>query len=255
VISRFLANYERRNYANFSKIHVVSDADRDYLVRLVPGANIEVVPISSGYSQGLRVQPRISCNTHGLVVTVCGNLGDAAIAAGFQEFLEHVLPAVSAAYPELHVRVLGRHISASLKRRLQSHPNVEYLAWVDSFEDFLLDSDITLLPDCVGAPGAKTRTVQAMALGRVVVGSPTAFEGIPMVDGCHGAIYATHEECRELLFRFLSDRKMRITMGAAAASLAADEYSLECIGPRYERLYLQAIQCYSKKGTDGRSVF
>jgi hypothetical protein len=31
-------------------------------------------------------------------------------------------------------------------------------------------------------------------------------------------------------------------MGAAAAKLAADEYSLERIGPKYESLYLQAIR-------------
>lgn len=241
-VSWLLARYERTSYSDFSKIHVVSEADREYLARLVPGADIVVVPITSGYSRDISASYPVSESGRGLVVTVSGNLGDPGIAAGFEEFLEHVLPAVSAAYPELCVRVLGRRISASLNRRLQDHPNVEYLAWVDSFEDFLSDSDILLLPDRAGAPGAKTRTVQAMALGRAVLGSTTAFEGIRMVDGCHGAIYTTHEECRQLLLRLLADRKMRMTMGAAAACLAADEYSLERIGPQYEQLYLQAIQ-------------
>lgn len=245
--SWLLARYERTYYSEFSKIHVVSEADREYLARLVPDADIVVVPITSGYSRDISASSQVTASARGPVVTVCGNLGDAAIAAGFQEFLEHVLPAVSVAYPELRVRVLGRRISVSLKRRLQDHPNVEYLAWVDSFEDFLSDSDILLLPDSAGAPGAKTRTVQAMALGRAVLGSTTAFEGVRIIDGYHGAIYGTHEECRQLLLCLLADRKMITTMGAAAACLAADEYSLECIGPQYEKLYLQAIQSYAKR--------
>jgi hypothetical protein len=42
-----------------------------------------------------------------------------------------------------------------------------------------------LVRDRAGAPGAKTRTVQTMALGRAVLGSTIAFEGIPIVNRRH----------------------------------------------------------------------
>jgi polysaccharide biosynthesis protein PslH len=247
AVSRLLARFERIHYANFSKIHVVSDTDRDYLAHLVPTADIEVVPITSGYPRDIGAAYPVSRSDRCPLVTVCGNLGDAAIAAGFREFLKHVLPSVSAAYPALRVRVLGRRIAASLRRELQEHPNVEYFSWIDNFEEFLSSSDVLLLPDRAGAPGPKTRTVQAMALGRAVLGSTTAFEGIGVVDGRHGAVYSTHEECRGLLLRLLGSPAMREEMGAAAAKLAADEYSLERIGPKYESLYLQAIQRHAAR--------
>lgn len=242
AMARLLANYERKHYANFSKIHVVSDVDRDYLARLVPGADIDVVPISSGYSQNITVPPRVSVRSGGPVVTVCGNLGDAAIAAGFREFLDYVLPLVSRVHPELRIRVLGRCIDAPLQRYLERCANVEYFTWVNDFEEFLAAADVLLLPDQAGAPGPKTRTVQAMALGRAVLGSSTAFEGLDIVNGYHGAIYTTKEECHELLLLLLSDRALRETMGNAAAKLAADEYSIERIGPQYEAIYQRAIR-------------
>ena len=246
--SFLLARYERKKYADFSKIHVVSDQDRDHLSLLRPDADIEVVPITSGYSKDIAATIPIREASHNPVVTVCGNLGDTAIAEGFRDFLKYVLPAVSAAHKGLRVRVLGRRLGASLLRELQKHPNVEYFAWVDDFEEFLLASDVLLLPDRAGAPGPKTRTVQAMALGRSVLGTRTAFEGIRMINGYHGACYTTQEECGDLLLRLLGDSVLRVSMGIAAAKLAADEYSIESVGPQYEALYIRALQSHGARG-------
>jgi glycosyltransferase involved in cell wall biosynthesis len=251
--SFLLARYERKKYADFSKIHVVSDQDRDYLSLLRPDADIEVVPITSGYSKDIAATIPVREASRNLVVTVCGNLGDTAIAEGFRDFLKYVLPAVSAAQKGLQVRVLGRRLGASLLRELQKQPNVEHFAWVDDFKEFLLASDVLLLPDRAGAPGPKTRTVQAMALGRSVLGSTTAFEGIRMINGYHGACYTTQEECRDLLLRLLGDSVLRVSMGIAAAKLAADEYSIESVGPQYEALYIRALQSHGAR--EDSSVF
>jgi glycosyltransferase involved in cell wall biosynthesis len=244
AISLLLARYERKHYGDFSLIHVVSEIDRDYLVSLVPKARVSVVPITSGYTCKLSEIYPIKQRSGTPIVTVCGNLGDASIAEGFHEFIRLVLPVVSCAYPDLRVRVLGRRISASLKRELRKHSQVEFFAWVDSFEEFLSASDVVLLPDRAGAPGVKTRTVQAMALGQAVLGSQTAFEGIQIVNLRHGAVYSTHEECRDLLLLLLGNYEMRKELGVAAARLVADEYSLERIGPQYEAMYLQALRCH-----------
>jgi len=242
--SFLLARFERKNYAGFSKIHVVSDQDRDYLSGLRADADIEVVPITSGYSKDIATTVPVRAASSNLVVTVCGNLGDAVIAEGFRDFLNYTLPAVSAVKKGLQVRVLGRRVGASLLRELRKHLNVEYFAWVDDFKEFLLASDVLLLPDRAGAPGPKTRTVQAMALGRSVLGSTTAFDGIPMINGYHGACYTTQEECRDLLLRLLDDSVLRVSMGIAAAKLAGDEYSIESVGPQYEALYMRAIKSH-----------
>ena len=42
----------------------------------------------------------------------------------------------------------------------------------------------------------------------------------------------------------LGNSEMRNELGAAAARLAADEYSLERIGPQYEAMYLQVVRCH-----------
>lgn len=245
VSAILLRRFERKAYANFSKIHVVSEDDKRYLKRVVPAADIDVIPISSGY-------PRSPCGARPTrpagaapVVTVCGNLGDAAIANGFQAFLDGVLPGLLCRFPALRVRVLGRRISPVLLTRIEACPQVEYHAWVEDFESFLSESDLILVPDLAGAPGAKTRVVQAMALGLAVVGSETGFEGVPVRSGIHGMVYTSVAECLSMMSELLSDPVRRQDLGVAAGRLAADEYSLDVIGPKFEALYQQAFEMHA----------
>lgn len=255
---RFLAlllrRFERRTYPTFDKIHVVSENDKEYLHREAPAADIHVIPISSGYSCDFRLDRLKSARAETPIIVVCGNLGDAAIASGFAAFIDEVLPDLGCRHPRLRVRALGGRITNRLKQKIAGYPNVQYQSWVEDFEAFLSESDVVLLPDLAGAPGAKTRVVQAMALGKVVVGSEVAFEGVPIEPGRHGLVYRSSAECLAVLESVLASPAWAQTLGAAAAKLAADEYSLETIGPRYEALYVTACERHAgKAGNESES--
>jgi len=237
-----LRRFEKAYYANFSKIHVVSENDKNYLKRIVPMADVEVIPISSGYSFDLFNSQLIRRQVTAPVVTVCGNLGNIAIANGFRLFLDEVLPRLLYRFPELQVRVLGNKISPGLLAHIKTYSQIECHYWVDDFESFLTESDLILIPDLAGAPGAKTRVVQAMALGLAVVGSKAGFEGVPVINGIHGMIYNSASECLRIILKLLSDPLLRKHLGSEAASLAAKNYSLDVIGPKFEALYKQAYK-------------
>ncbi len=247
-----LQRYERRHYRDFSRIHVVSDADRDYLLTLDSHIDIEVIPISSGYSaQATTTAARL--RAQGLdpegqrpTIAICGNLADAGITGGLADFLEEVLPNLYRDIPGLRVHILGRGISEPMLRKIQSCSAVKYAAYVEDFEAFLGAANVLLAPDRVGAPGAKTRVVQAMALGLPVVGSPTAFEGIPMTSGIHGIVYQSSLECASALTQLLGDKALRVRLGESAAALAVREYSLEAVAARYEALYASAINSHAQ---------
>lgn len=247
-----LKRYERRHYRNFSRIHVVSDADCDYLLALDSHLDIEVIPISSGYSEQattaaarLRAQG-LDLEGQGPTIAICGNLADAGINGGLNDFLDEVLPNLYRGIPGLRVRILGRGISEPMLHKIQSCSAVEYAAYVEDFMAFLEAADVLLAPDRVGAPGAKTRVVQAMALGLPVVGSPTAFEGIPMTSGIHGIVYQSSLECASALTQLLGDKALRVRLGESAAVLAVREYSLEAVAARYEALYASAIESHAQ---------
>jgi glycosyltransferase involved in cell wall biosynthesis len=251
LLSKLLRRYEDRRYAAFTKVHVVSEADRSYLQVRTPTADISVIPISSGYTSELPTARNATREyeppASSLTIAICGNLSDPSIARGFDRILTGVLPGIIARFPDIRVRVLGRVGLSRVQERMRSFPCIEYNDRVDSFEAFVAQAEVILVPDETGAPGPKTRVVQAMALGKTVLGSVNAFEGIPIQDGVHGKVYRSFEECLSGLTQLLSCQKTRRNLGMSAAKLAAREYALDIVGPKYEELYRQATEKFHKR--------
>ena len=80
-----------------------------------------------------------------------------------------------------------------------------------------------------------------MSLKLPVVGTRTAFAGIPAIHREHGLIYGSMPECIELMLSVLRDEKLKEDLGNKAFQLVADNFSLDAVGPRYEQLYEAAI--------------
>lgn len=251
VSARLLQRYERRIYPLFDKVHVVSKEDALYLQGLDSGINVSVIPIAVDEAflgepdlveakDGLPSRaPRIVCN---------GNLGNPVIAKGVQDFLDVALPLIIKQWPVARLVVLGQNIDESLRAQLLEAPNADFLTWVDDYRAFLATADVVLVPDHVGAPGAKTRTLQAMRLGLPVVGTATAFAGIPFTNRVHGLAYKTMPECAELISALLGDKEIRKAIGANACQLVVDEFSLNVVGPMYEKMYFDTVANFGARG-------
>lgn len=240
----FLRRFERRMYPLFSKVHVVSTADAEYLKRLDSTIDISTIPITIDGGFLVKVQtvgqennipdyrPKIICT---------GNLGNPAIAQGVEEFLQDAFPFIVQKMPTVQFIVLGQNINPALQQKIAEYANVKFCTWVDDYRNFLAEADVVLVPDCAGPPGAKTRAVQAMGLGLPVVGTESAFDGIPLTDGEHALVYRSMHECAESILKLLNNRKMREKMGESAHRLATDVFALSAVGPKYESLYIDAI--------------
>lgn len=243
-----LRRFERETYPFFNKLHVVSDDDAVYLMGLSKSIDVATIPVAiddaflnkvdlqHDKNNGLVRYPRIVCT---------GNLGNPAIAKGVQDFMNYALPFILEKVPNVRFVVLGQNVSRALKEQLKKTSSIEFLTWVEDYKKFLADADVVLVPDSVGPPGAKTRTLQAMGLGLPVVGSETAFAGIPFVNCEHGLLYKTMPECAELILSLLNNRKTCENLGAKAHQLVMEEFSLSVVGPKYERLYQEAIDKFN----------
>lgn len=239
-----LRRFERRMYPLFSKVHVVSVADAEYLKRLDPMIDVSTIPITIDGGFLVKVQavdqennildyrPKIICT---------GNLGNPAIAQGVEEFLRNAFPFIVQKIPAVQLIVLGQNINPVLQQKITENANVKFCTWVDDYRSFLAEADVVLVPDCAGPSGAKTRSVQAMGLGLPVVGTDVAFEGIPLTNGKHALIYRTMEECAELILKLLNNKGMREMLSLNAHRLAVGEFALSAVGPKYESLYIDAI--------------
>lgn len=239
-----LRRFERRNYQHFSKVHVVSNTDAEYLKNLNSLINVDVIPITLNDVELVKLTPLESAanrKTQDFKIICTGNLGNPAIAEGVENFIKHAMPLIVSKVPSSQFLMLGQNIKSNLYEQILGHKNIKFYSWVDNYRSFLAEGDVVLMPDCSGPPGAKTRAVQAMSLGLPVVGTASAFDGIPFTNGKHGLIYSSMDECAELMLMLFKDKAKRDRLGDNAHTLIKNTFSLHILGPRYERLYLDAI--------------
>jgi len=245
-----LRRFECKNYPFFTKIHVVSKSDAAYLMDVGSIVDVVTIPIAidelflckvgfqNAKDKALERNPRIVCT---------GNMGNPAIAQGVQDFIDYALPIILEKMPNVCFVFLGQNVSKSLQQQLKGTSNIKFFTWVEDYRSFLADADVVLVPDTVGPPGVKTRTLQAMGLGLPVVGTETAFAGIPFVNREHGLVYRTMPECAELILNLLNNRNLCEDIGAKAHQIIMDEFSLSAIGPKYEKLYEEAIHKFHSR--------
>jgi glycosyltransferase involved in cell wall biosynthesis len=243
LVSAFLLRrFEFRTYSLFDKVHVVSEGDAKYLANLVPGIDVNAIPIAVDDALLDVHLAGVSVASMGPFRIICtGNLNNPAIAGGVEEFIRIALPAISAQIPNVQFVVLGKNFNESLILLCRGIPGIQLLDWVDDYRQFMLTADVVLVPDRTGPDGAKTRTIEAMSLKLPVVGTRTAFAGIPFINERHGLLYQDAGECGRLIVDLLRDRKRSQSLGAEAFRMVTNSFSLSVVGPHYEHLYQSAI--------------
>ena len=231
--------YEREIYPQFSKVHVVSQVDRQYLKSINPDIDVETIPIAVDKvfleTRHVSTLERAGMN-RGKNITFVGDLRIQGIVNGLLEFLRKSWPLIRQNHPGVQFRILGRNASPRLHRHLTSLPAVEYKSWVDDYVGYLKTSDVVVFPEKSGT-GIKNRVLQAMAMGLPVVGSPAVFEGIYVQDGFQKMEIPIQAEFAKAVSQLLDSADRRSSLGDAARKFVHSHYSMDTVGPRYQDMY------------------
>jgi len=201
---------------------VVSDSDRDYLRRVHGHAATEAIPVMLPELPA----PTLHSPSGAVVVAVYADLRQAHMWRAFVALAEEVLRPVCAAEPALRITVLGRLLpSPELLAALPQLP-MTFSGWSEDHLGELQRADIVLLPDTVGT-GLKNRAVQCLGLGCATVGTPVAFEAIPVTSGQEAYVAATPEKMVEAVLTLARTPSLRAEVGNKAREFAAARYGRE----------------------------
>jgi hypothetical protein len=158
------------------------------------------------------VSTRPAVSSSDPVVLVLADLRQPHMRACYDALLTNVIEPLRNAGFGARVLTLGRaKLPGATKARL-ALLNVEYLDWVPDFDGLLSAADVVVLPDAVGT-GLKNRTVRALGQGRAVIGSPSAFEGIAIVNREHAFISETAKEMLSGVIELLGDEGLKAGAG------------------------------------------
>ena len=135
---------------------------------------------------------------------------------GLQWFLQKVWPLLQRRFPTLVFDIAGRNAPEGFLR--EKIPGVKFLGEVPNAADFVAAHPISLAPLRSGS-GLKVKVLEAMALGRVVLGTSIALEGIPAQDGRQVLLANTPEDFVRQVSFLLEKPELAARLGTAARDL------------------------------------
>lgn len=140
-------------------------------------------------------------------------------------FAKEVMPKILKQHPDAQFAIVGRSPTTDVSR-LDGMNGTIVTGSVDDIRCWLKAADIVVAPLRI-ARGIQNKVLEAMAMGKPVVASAAAAQGIEAVDGEHFCVADDVQHEAQLVCDLLSDSKKAQTLGDNASALIRSTYSWE----------------------------
>ena len=160
----------------------------------------------------------------GAIVFV-GALDYPANIDGIDWFCRHVWWPVRQRYPDLRLEIVGSQPGPAI-RRWTRLPGVELVGQVPDVRPHLAAALVVIVPLRI-ARGIQNKVLEAMAMGKPVLASPGALEGLHVQIPQQAACASTPEEWLHTLGNLLGDPEERARLGAAGRAYVEQHHGWE----------------------------
>ena len=154
-----------------------------------------------------------------------GQLDYRANILSLEWFCAEVWPLIRQRIPAATLRLVGRNPTAAV-RRLGSRPGVELIGTVADVRPHLAAARIVVVPLLV-ARGVQNKVLEAMAMGRAVIASPGALEGLTLRPDRDVLVADAPADWERQVARLWDDPAQRDTLGRAARLHVEREHQWE----------------------------
>lgn len=232
-------SYEASAYQKFDQIQVMSETDKNYLLRLNPHLRVSVIP--NGAEDAL-FHLTASTSSKSDIIFVATLTG--AHLKGLQRFLSQSWPIVRKNFPSARLNVVGKigPDASKLMEEYSKFPEVKFTGYIPDLSDVYRMGGIAIAPidqNC----GIVNKVIEAMAAGLAVVGFENTFSGIPQgKPGVHFIQAIDYDSMGHEIVKLLDNETQCNEIKVAAQELARSYYSWLSRGDLYNQMYTSAIE-------------
>lgn len=222
--STHLARYEKKIAKEFDHLMVVSEKERQILLKTVAADNLSV--LSNGvdltfFAPGHSKRPL--SKTPSIVFT--GVMDYWPNVEGVTWFAEQVLPKIRIHASEANFHIVGSK-PVSQVRQLERLEGVRVRGFVEDIRDYLTAADVCVVPLRI-ARGIQNKVLEAMAMGKPVVCTSQALDGIKAIPGREVLQADDEEEFAAAVIELIKKRKKADLLGTNARRCMERHYSWE----------------------------
>jgi sugar transferase (PEP-CTERM/EpsH1 system associated) len=212
-----LAQFERTVAAQFDASILVSEAEAVFFRQQVPVAADKVHGIPNGVDGGYWNPQRVYPNPYRpeeRAVVFVGAMDYRANVHAAQWFAREVWPRIFAAQPKARFYIVGSKPTAAV-RALGELPGIVVTGRVEDVRPWLAHAHAVAAPLRI-ARGIQNKVLEALAMEKVVLATPEAWEGIEDFAGRQGCISDSPEVmATEALGRFVAPQIARVPAARA----------------------------------------
>jgi glycosyltransferase involved in cell wall biosynthesis len=227
-----LRRYEGRLVRASWATIAVSSQDAAALSALAPKARVEVAP--NGVDTSF-FQPPVADTVEPGLFVFTGKMDFRPNVDAVQWFADEVWPRVREQLPGARFEIVGRDPSLAV-RALAGRAGIAVTGPVADVRPYFARAAVVVAPLRVGG-GTRLKILEAMAMGKAIVATPMAVDGLHVASGEELLIEEDPDAMADCLVQLANDEARRTALGAAARQRAEFEYRWENVGWRIESLY------------------
>ena len=226
-----MLRFEERTLARFDGVLAVSDADRETLHALYPGAirqPVHVVPtgVDTEFFSPAPSEP----GSRNLVFT--GSMDWLPNEDAMNYFCRDILPLVRAEQPDVTLSIVGRTPTPAVKR-LAEVPGVTVTGRVDDVRPYMKAAAVYVVPLRIGG-GTRLKIFEAMSMAKAVVSTTVGAEGLPVTSGGNAMLADQPASFARAIVELLRDVDRRAALESAARALVVEHYDWSAVAGSLE---------------------
>ncbi|HUW92027.1 MAG TPA: glycosyltransferase [Bacteroidales bacterium] len=223
---------KREIYAanHFDAIVPISSTDMEWFTAAAPGK--PMIQIETGINDMPVPNPVVIDSPR---VGFIGALDWRPNADGLIWFLQKVWPYVSKRMPAASLHIAGRNAPEKVRMQMTGK-NVFFEGEVPDSNAFISSMCVMIAPLFAGS-GIRIKIVEAMSLGKVVVATPLAAEGLPVADRREIMTASDQFMFISALIEILGRHDMREQISAAAFDLVRQKFNNRKLTARLNAFY------------------
>jgi len=149
---------------------------------------------------------------------------------------EKVWPLLIKEYPEASWTVVGASPPKQVLDMADEDKRITVTGFVDDVRPYLSKAEVYLCPMRDGG-GTRVKILDALSMGKAIVATTMAVEGIDVTPEKNVLIANTPEDFVQQIGRVMKDKELRDTLGAEARKFVIENYSWDVIGKKLGRIY------------------
>jgi len=220
-----LRRYERFITEKFDRALITSERDKQYIDNGALSDEISVIP--NGVDKSLLKME--STDTSDRNIVFVGSMDYYPNVDAVRYFANAILPTISEQREETHFTIVGSNPVRSVSK-LGQRQNVTVTGFVDDPTEYVSDATVVVAPIRHGA-GIQNKVLEAMALGKPVVATPSAASGIETDDNSALVVADSIDKFAEKTIELLDSESYRRKVGKQAKCVVESRYTWDRVAP------------------------